>query len=550
MMNQSTHPGRPVPSKVRSSGHYRASVVSVDTDMMTVEVRVLRLASHTTFPDVPFVGTLPNVGDDVWVAFIEGRQGKLVAFTNEGHATAEELIVDRGLDTEYRVYAPKTTAPSGRAVLFCHPWGDEAEADPDTVALFAARLAKGDIIVTVQGGVFSLTEGETLDRVDTGGVFSSSAAISGDYWDAHQTAMDAVEAAYPGIVTEWHVVGVSWGGFSVGYAACLSTQASAGTVKSATLVAAVVDVDAFYNETGSLNFQDRLEYGFGGDFPTNSASMSLVDRSAAELARPGHWMILEGADDPVVVPANQGAVLETAIGSNAYVHREVVTGAGHFLMGVYVSFIPGEIDKFIDDCTEILLDSVGTTMRPESIPGRTFYLGNLTGSGITTSDLSDFDEVDTYGNGVKFRPGDQVGYLNLLLFRWYCFSAAEGNAQWFRLPDAWTDLERYVATNVAAATGTEDVAFDTDGMYLATMTGNVTWDFDSYRSSGLRSSQTMFIKQNGTGGWSSTWPSGIIWAAGSAPTLNTDPDTWSILRFYSNDSGTTVFGELVGTGVS
>ena len=66
------------------AGFYHGVVKAVDGD--TVTVQVPRLFGGAQIPNIPVVGVTPSVDDSVFVSFIEGRRGALLAFPGWGRS--------------------------------------------------------------------------------------------------------------------------------------------------------------------------------------------------------------------------------------------------------------------------------------------------------------------------------------------------------------------------------------------------------------------------------------------------------------------------------
>lgn len=101
-----------------------------------------------------------------------------------------------------------------------------------------------------------------------------------------------------------------------------------------------------------------------------------------------------------------------------------------------------------------------------------------------------------------------------------------------------------VSTN-NAATGTVTLNLINGNVFSLTLTGSITLTF-SGATAGKACSFTVYLKQDGTGGRTVTWPSSTKWSGG-APTLSTAANAVDILVFESIDGGATWFGSLVGT---
>ncbi len=104
-----------------------------------------------------------------------------------------------------------------------------------------------------------------------------------------------------------------------------------------------------------------------------------------------------------------------------------------------------------------------------------------------------------------------------------------------------------VVTN-ATATGATTLNLANGNVFNLTLTGNVTFTF-SGATSGKACAFSVYIKQDGTGSRTVTWPT-VKWAGGSAPTLTTSANAIDVLVFESLDGGTTWFGSLVGANFS
>jgi trimeric autotransporter adhesin len=80
-------------SSAHTGGFYYGVVKAVDGD--TVTVQVPRLFGGAQIPGIPVVGATPSVDDSVFISFIEGRRGALLAFPVEA-ATGDLTAVAAG----------------------------------------------------------------------------------------------------------------------------------------------------------------------------------------------------------------------------------------------------------------------------------------------------------------------------------------------------------------------------------------------------------------------------------------------------------------------
>jgi hypothetical protein len=61
---------------------------------------------------------------------------------------------------------------------------------------------------------------------------------------------------------------------------------------------------------------------------------------------------------------------------------------------------------------------------------------------------------------------------------------------------------------------------------------------------------TMFLRQDGTGGWVTTWPGSVVWPGGVAPTLTLTASAVDVLTFVTLDGGIVWYGFATGGGSS
>ena len=107
--------------------------------------------------------------------------------------------------------------------------------------------------------------------------------------------------------------------------------------------------------------------------------------------------------------------------------------------------------------------------------------------------------------------------------------------------------EVYQTIAPLGATHTLDLA--NGNGFDATLTADCTLTFAG-ATGGTLCSFMLLLRQDGTGGWTTTWPGSVIWAGGTAPTLDTTPSTAAVLTFFTLDGGTTWYGFPTGGGAS
>jgi hypothetical protein len=97
-----------------------------------------------------------------------------------------------------------------------------------------------------------------------------------------------------------------------------------------------------------------------------------------------------------------------------------------------------------------------------------------------------------------------------------------------------------------SATGAITLDLTNGNAFRLTLKGNVTLSFagavnDMVCSFGL------YVKQDPTvGGYTITWPSGVVWAGGTVPSMTATAGATDIYVFETLTGGTTWYGSLVG----
>lgn len=102
--------------------------------------------------------------------------------------------------------------------------------------------------------------------------------------------------------------------------------------------------------------------------------------------------------------------------------------------------------------------------------------------------------------------------------------------------------------STASASGATTLDLTNGNVFNITLTADSTFTF-SGATSGRACSFSLYLRQDGTGGHTTTWPASVKWSGG-APTLTTTSNAVDILVFESLDGGTNWFGSLVGADFS
>lgn len=89
-------------------------------------------------------------------------------------------------------------------------------------------------------------------------------------------------------------------------------------------------------------------------------------------------------------------------------------------------------------------------------------------------------------------------------------------------------------TAIGNATGATSINLSNGNYFTATTTGSTTWTFSGQLSSSFNG---FILKLTNGGSATQTWPTGIKWPGGTAPTLTTSGI--DVLVFITDDNGTT-----------
>jgi hypothetical protein len=112
--------------------------------------------------------------------------------------------------------------------------------------------------------------------------------------------------------------------------------------------------------------------------------------------------------------------------------------------------------------------------------------------------------------------------------------------------DARLLLTASAALSVVAASGaSQTVNVASYGVVDITLTSNTTLTVsgaDTTKSFAL----TLVLRQDTTGGRTVTFPSGVRWPGGTAPTLTATASHYDVVRIFTNDGGTTWQGQVLG----
>jgi len=104
-----------------------------------------------------------------------------------------------------------------------------------------------------------------------------------------------------------------------------------------------------------------------------------------------------------------------------------------------------------------------------------------------------------------------------------------------------SNLQNYTETNVTSSQSTTyAIDVSAGNVHSLTLTGNVTLSFTNVPATANRAvSITLFLIQDGTGGWTVTWPGSVIFPGGTTPTLTTTANRVDMIVLTTTNAGTT-----------
>ena len=208
-----------------------------------------------------------------------------------------------------------------------------------------------------------------------------------------------------------------------------------------------------------------------------------------------------------------------------------------------------KVAKFDANWTQKLTDT--TLSQGGGVPADTGNTGNGGGGGAPTGPASGDlggsypapTVVGIQGTPVDTLPAIATEYL-------------DGTGHWTMPPGTASgyvtniDGGKEVINTIAASGASHALDLALGNVQDVTLTASCTFTFTG-ATAGVFCSFELFLRQDGTGGWATTWPGSVIWPGGTAPVLDTTASTVTVLAFGSEDGGTTWYGfPTHGSGTS
>lgn len=125
----------------------------------------------------------------------------------------------------------------------------------------------------------------------------------------------------------------------------------------------------------------------------------------------------------------------------------------------------------------------------------------------------------------------------------------DGSGDVYPMLAAGPAIADYEPVNTNATTGaTETLDTSLYSVFDMTMNASCAFTLTKPAHSGYSTSIVLYLRQDGTGGWTASFTNTIRWPGGVAPTLSTAASAYDVLVLTTHDGGTTWNGYVVGIG--
>jgi hypothetical protein len=123
----------------------------------------------------------------------------------------------------------------------------------------------------------------------------------------------------------------------------------------------------------------------------------------------------------------------------------------------------------------------------------------------------------------------------------------DGAGEWIAAPGSGAGGPDVDLVTVAAAGATETIDVSTARTWDVTLSANCVLTLTGAAVAEAWWAVLM-LRQDGTGGWSVTWPGSVVWPGGTEPVIDPDPAALTVVTLGSVDGGTTWLGFPTGSG--
>ena len=181
----------------------------------------------------------------------------------------------------------------------------------------------------------------------------------------------------------------------------------------------------------------------------------------------------------------------------------------------------------------------------ENASGQTATIDTVTGA-TPTQTLLDTIAKTYHVRGIEISVVADIGAATGILLADGTVNPI-GAFNWADNEIARAELKDYAETRVApAAAATIDLDYELGPVFEPTLDQNTVFTFSKPPATTIAGSFTVIVHQDGTGGWSITWPATVDWPGGVVPVPTTGPTDVHIFSFLTVDAGARHYGFVGG----
>ena len=259
--------------------------------------------------------------------------------------------------------------------------------------------------------------------------------------------------------------------------------------------------------------------------------------------------ITEAQDDKEVTSNNLDALLDNSVNASADFN---VTAGGTFNLntpqGNLDIYLANGLIRFTGTpagAVTIILPDGDIRVAFENVCGQAITVDTVTGATPTLA-LPDATRKSVHVRGIEISViADDSTASGALLADGTV--AASGPFDWADQELKRVLLRDYAETLVTpSSASTIDLDLELGNVFNPVLDQDTIFTFSNPPVSGKAGSFTLFITQDGTGGWTVTMPASVVWESGTPPTFSTGINAKDVVSFLTVDAGTTWFGFLGG----
>jgi hypothetical protein len=218
-----------------------------------------------------------------------------------------------------------------------------------------------------------------------------------------------------------------------------------------------------------------------------------------------------------------GAVTTTQIASNTIVDANISSSAA--IAQSKISSLTTDLAAKATDTAVVHLS--GT----ETVTGNKNFTGTISHSGNALVDTTDARLTDTRAPTAHASTHATGGSDPVSAASIGAISVVGGGKE--------------TVNTVASAGATPTINLANGNVQMVTLSANATISLTGATNS-VACSLSLYLAQNGTGGWTVTWPASVKWPSGVAPALSSGANKIDLIILETLNGGTTWFGSLAG----